>query len=196
MKQLKEALTAPAIRTAQPDGVAALTGRTLFATQLINGDAALPARGSFTRVIGALSTGITVTVAGNQVTLTSHGRTWATLTPTAVDVFLAQIKAQEYSFSQTEPIYLTFVHLTGEKFDFYVRVSGGRAGKYLVDHPQKLPVHDVLGIKALALGDTEPELIRAINDHGYDKLVADTEVAFLGADNIARGYQLAAVTPH
>lgn len=196
MKQVKEALTQPAFRTLPEDGVAALNGRTLFTTQLINGEVSLPARGSFTSIIGALSTGITLTVEGNQIILKGNGKTRLTVTPTAVDVFLARIKAQEYSFSQTAPIYLTFLHLTGDNFDFYVRVSGGRAGMYLVAHPQQLPVHDVLGIKRIVAGATEPELAKAINDYGYEKLVEGTEVAFLGKDNIAGAYQLAAVTPH
>ena len=196
MEKVKEALTQPAIRTLPKDGIAALNGRTLFTTQLINGDVSLPARGSFTSVIGALSTGITLAVEGNQITLKGNGKPWMTLAPTTVDVFLARIKAQEYSFSQTAPIYLTFLHLVGADFDFYTRVSGGRAGKYLIEHPQQLPVHDVLGIKEIDTGDTEPELAKAINDYGYEKLVKGTEVAFLAEDNIAGAYQLRAVTPH
>lgn len=196
MEKVKEALTQPAIRELPKDGISALNGRTLFTTQLINGDVSLPARGSFSSVIGALSTGITLTVEGNQITINGHGESWMPVTPTAVDVFLARFKAQEYSFSQTAPVYLTFLHLVGTNFDFYTRVSGGRAGKYLIEHPQQLPVHDVLGIKEVATGETEPELAKAINDYGYEKLVKGTEVAFLAEDNIADAYQLKSVTPH
>ncbi|WP_125710489.1 hypothetical protein [Lacticaseibacillus porcinae] len=196
MENVLEALKKPAIRAIPEDGLALLNDRTLFVVQLINGKSKLPSRGSFTHVIGAVSTGVTLTVDGDHITLKGRANRELTLTPTTVDVFVAEIKANEYSLMQIAPIYLTFLHLVGADFDFYVRVSGGRAAKQLIEQPQQLPVHDVLGLKAIDTGETEMDLAQAIDHYGYEKLVAGTEVEFLGQDNIAEGYHLASVTPH
>ncbi|WP_125708566.1 hypothetical protein [Lacticaseibacillus porcinae] len=196
MNDAYEALAKPAIRFLSDNGLSALTGRVLFTTQLVIGKVSLPARGSFKHLIGAFSDGITVTVVGDQVMLDAPRKKQFTFTPTRIDVFLAQIKANEYSSWQTSPSYLTFLHMIGKDFDFYIRVSGGRAGKYLIDHPQQLPVHDILGLKNIETGHSEIDLAEAINAYGYSKLVEDTPVAFLNTDNIANGYRLASVTSH
>ncbi|WP_125708564.1 hypothetical protein [Lacticaseibacillus porcinae] len=193
MKNVKEALTKPAFRGLPKDGLTALSGRTLFTIQLVNGDHTFPSRGTFAHLINTFSTGVTVTVTKNQVTLDGHENKQITIIPTSVDIFLARTNANQFNLRQAAPVYITFLHMVGDDFDFYIRVSGGRAGKYLIDHPQQLPVHDILGLKHIETGQTEMDLVDAINSYGYTKLIEGSEVAFLDDDNIIK---FASVTPH
>ena len=82
------------------------------------------------------------------------------------------------------PFFYSILHLIAAGSDFYLRIPGAKAARYLLDHPNGLPIRDVLNIKQIPYHESEIELTKAINAFGYSKLIANTELAFFDDDQI------------
>ncbi|WP_203664404.1 hypothetical protein [Lacticaseibacillus sp. 53-4] len=197
MKQVKEALSRPPLLAfPERDALTVLNGRMLIGTQLVNGEVTLPANGTFDRLIHAAKRHETIaTVSDNQLILSEKKAPKLTLEPTAVDVFIAKVNAQEFSLMSSGPTYISVLHLVDQNFDFYLSFARGQAAKYLIEHPQGLPVNDVMGLKHIDTGKTVLDFDQAITSYGYDKLVAGTELAFLDYKEPAATSRIRSIYP-
>lgn len=195
MKQVKEALTQLPLTGVPEHDLTALNGRTLLGTQLVNGEVTLPANGTFDRLIRATHRETIATVSGSKLIISDKQNVRLTLEPTAVDVFIAKVNAQEFSLMASGPTYTTVLHLVADPYDFYMTFGRGQAAKYLIEHPQALPVNDVIGLAHIDTGKTVLDFDQAITAFGYDKLVAGTELTFLNSQKPAATSGLRAIYP-
>lgn len=197
MKQVKEALSRPPL-LALPEGdtPTVLNGRTLIGSQLVNGEMALPANGTFDRLIHTAKRHETIaTVSDSKLIFSEKGQTKLTLEPDVVDVFIAKVNAQEFSLMSSGPTYISFLHLVDQTYDFYLSFARGQATKYLIEHPQGLPVNDVMGLRNIDTGKTVLNFDQAITSYGFEKLVAGTELAFLNYKEYAATSRIRSIYP-
>lgn len=81
-----------------------------------------------------------------------------------------------------DPAFHSILHLVATGIDFYLRIPGAKAARYLLDHPNDLPLRDVLNIKQIPYHESEIELTKAINTFGYSRLISNTKLAFFDDD--------------
>jgi hypothetical protein len=141
-----------------------------------------PALGTFAPLLDNRLHQITVTINAGTLTLTQPKQTPWTLKPTAVDIFW-QRRATANGIvvadkNTVDPAFRSVLHLVAANTDFYLRIPGAKAARYLLDHPNDLPVHDVLNIKQIPYNESESELTKVINAFGYSNLIAHTELAY------------------
>ncbi len=107
------------------------------------------------------------------------------LVPRTVEVFIEKWNRQYLSLSTSNtygPVYRSILHVRADEYDFYIRIAGSKAARYLLDHPTGLTLLDPLHLTRVAYSPDEYQLAQNINALGYHKLVENTPLAFLDND--------------
>lgn len=159
-----------------------INGRIVQAHALKVDGLQFPELGTFAPLLNERKHQITVTLKAGTLTFTNQGQTLWTLTPTTMDLFWQRRAPANGVFvggkNTVDPVFHSILHLVAASADFYLRIPGAKAARYLLDHPNGLPLRDVLNIKQIPYHESEIELTKAINAFGYSKLIANTELAF------------------
>ncbi|KRM55422.1 hypothetical protein [Lacticaseibacillus sharpeae] len=182
MKKVEQALTKAAFHGVPKDGeLLLLNGRVLVCDTLQVDGEKFPKEGTFVKMIEKLRHNVVATANDGLIVLSENGKERVTYAPTRVDVFLAKVNSQIITprYANQGPTYDTVLHVVSARDDLYLRVSGGKAGHYLLNHAADLPVVDVLGIADTEFAGSEYDFADAINKRGYGSMVAGTELAFL-----------------
>lgn len=141
-----------------------------------------PALGTFAPLIDGHKHQITASLKAGTFTFTNQDQTLWVLTPTTVDLFWqrrAPANGVVVAAKNTvDPVFRSVLHLVAADTDFYLRIPGAKAARYLLDHPNGLPLHDALNLKQIPYHESEIELTKAINNVDYSHLIANTELAF------------------
>ena len=171
-----------------PDGdhLDAINGRILQVHALKVDGLQFPELGTFAPLLNDHKHQITVTLNAGTLTFTNQDQTLWALTPTSVDLFWQRRAPANAVFvankNTVDPVFRSILHLVGKNADFYLRIPGAKAARYLLNHPNGLPLRDVLNIKQIPYHESEIELTKAINAFGYSKLISNTELAFFDDD--------------
>ena len=168
------------------DQRSAINGRIVQVHALKVDGLQFPELGTFSPLLNERKHQITVILKDGTLTFTNQDQPLWALTPTTVDLFWQRRAPANGVFvggkSTVHPVYHSILHLVGANTDFYLRIPGAKTARYLLDHPNDLPLRDVLNIKQIPYHESEIELTKAINTFGYSRLISNTKLAFFDDD--------------
>lgn len=186
MNDPKTAFAFPAVTTIpEANDFKQLNGRILQTQVLTINDLAFPDKGTFTKLISALESDTEVQISHGELRFYQKHQAKFKLVPRTVEVFIEKWNRQYLSLSASKtygPVYRSILHVRADEYDFYIRIAGSKAARYLLDHPTGLTLLDPLHLTRVAYSPDEYQLAQNINALGYHKLVADTPLAFLDND--------------
>ena len=163
-----------------------INGRIVQAHALKVDGLQFPELGTFAPLLNERKHQIAVTLKTGTLAFTNQGQTLWTLTPTSVDLFWQRRAPANGVFvggkNTVDPVFHSILHLVATDADFYLRIPGAKAARYLLDHPNGLPLRDVLNIKQIPYNESESELTKTINAFGYSNLISNTELTFFDDD--------------
>lgn len=175
-----------AYRLAISDQRSAINGRIVQVHALKVDGLQFPELGTFSPLLNERKHQITVILKDGTLTFTNQDQPLWALTPTTVDLFWQRRAPANGVFvggkNTVDPAFHSILHLVATGIDFYLRIPGAKAARYLLDHPNDLPLRDVLNIKQIPYHESEIELTKAINTFGYSRLISNTKLAFFDDD--------------